>query len=192
MFNVPKKRNLTNSSGSYGQQSAARQNFQQSNAGGINDFVEFSYKSYDEFLKKAEEFAENLAGDGEDLGKSQLRKFYDDVINLRDEMINKLNNNKEEKKDKEINVDEIINEIIFKLKLLQARVIYLANRKKTNKKTYINSNARKYLLGILERGITLCRQNEGDIKKIISALKKFSNEFEAIYAYFYQFSKDKD
>ncbi|HEM55455.1 MAG TPA: type III-A CRISPR-associated protein Csm2 [Thermodesulfobium narugense] len=161
-----------------GQQSNSRQNFQQSSARDNNDFVEFSYKDPDEFLKKSEEFARKLAGDGEDLGRSQLRKFYDQVINLRDKVL------RESLANEEIDVDDVI----FRLKLLQARVIYLANRK-ANNKNLISPDAKKYLFGILERGITLCKDNKKSVEK---ALNKFTKEFEAIYAYFYGFSKSKD
>ncbi len=179
MDNKANRSNTSDNQRTFGKQSSPGQNFQQSSAGGINDFVEFSYKDSDEFLEKSKEFAEKLAGDeGKDLSKSQLRKFYDQVISLRDEALSS----------KKIEVENII----FKLKLLQARVIYLANRKKDKKNTYISSTAKRYLGGILERGITLCKESKEDIKKTKDALKKFSNEFEAIYAFFYMFSKDKD
>lgn len=137
--------------------------------------VEFFYGP-DEFLKKAEEFGKELAGnDGDDLGKSQLRKFYDQVISLRDEMLQKYLGSENP------NSDEIRDEIIFKLKLLQSRVIYLTMRKSGNRKL-ITENSKKYLLGILERGINLCKRK--DIK-LNESMKQFVMEFEAIYAFFY-------
>ncbi|MEO1783467.1 type III-A CRISPR-associated protein Csm2 [Thermodesulfobium sp. 4217-1] len=172
----PNRPNVSSAQRPNGQQSNSRQNFQQSSARDNNDFVEFSYKDPDEFLKKSEEFARKLAGDGgKDLGKSQLRKFYDQVISLRDEVLQKSFS------DERIEVDNII----FRLKLLQARVIYLANRKSGNG-FLIAETAKKYLLGILERGIFLCK-NE---KEVNEALKRFAMEFEAIYAYFYAYAKD--
>jgi CRISPR type III-A-associated protein Csm2 len=136
---------------------------------------EFSYKdSSDEFLEKVKEFAKNLAGEkGVDLSKSQLRKFYDQVVSLRDEVLQHENSEENEKNEEKIDV-------IFRLRLLQARVIYLSKRK-SDRSFVVGENARKYLLGILERGISLCKNEKDDAK----ALKKFVMEFEAIYAYFY-------
>jgi CRISPR type III-A-associated protein Csm2 len=147
-------------------QQALKPNFQQSNSQN-NDFKEFSYKGPDDFLKKAKEFAEGLA-DRDGIGKSQLRKFYDQVISLRDESLQPSSGEKDEK----------IIKIIFKLRLLQARVTYLAKRK------LVSPSAKKHLLGILERGIKLCKDSN-DKGKIADALKNFAMEFEAIYAYFY-------
>jgi CRISPR type III-A-associated protein Csm2 len=168
----PNRPNNTNYQGSHGQQ-APRPNFQQSNSQN-DDVKEFSYKGPDDFLTKAEEFAKGLADyDGKGIGKSQLRKFYDQVISLRDEALQPSSGEKGEK----------IIKIIFKLRLLQARVIYLAKRK-SGSGYLVSQSAKKHLLGILERGIKLCKDSN-DKGKIAEALKDFAMEFEAIYAYFY-------
>jgi CRISPR type III-A-associated protein Csm2 len=133
-----------------------------------DDVKEFSYKGPDDFLTKAEEFAKGLADyNGKGIGRSQLRKFYDQVISLRDEALQ----------------PSLGDKIILKLKLLQARVIYLANRK-SGSGYLVSPSAKKHLLGILERGIKLCKDSN-DKGKIAEALKDFAMEFEAIYAYFY-------
>jgi len=172
----PNRPSNTSYQGSHGQQ-APRQNFQQSNSQN-DDVKEFSYKDPDDFLKKAEEFANGLAdSDGKGISRSQLRKFYDQVISLRDEALQPSSGEKGEK----------IIKIIFKLRLLQARVIYLANRK-SGSENLVSPSAKKYLLGILERGIKLCKDSN-DKGKIAEALKGFAMEFEAIYAYFYALAK---
>lgn len=141
----------------------------------LMDKVEFSYTN--DFLENAEKFGKELAGPNHvDLGKSQLRKFYDQVISLRNEVLQKTLSNKNN------NSNEIIrDEIIFKLKLLQSRVIYLTMRKSGNRKL-ITENSKKYLLGILERGISLCKRKDIELNK---SMKQFVMEFEAIYAFFY-------
>lgn len=166
----PNRPSNTSYQGSHGQQ-APRQNFQQSNSQN-DDVKEFSYKDPDDFLKKAEEFANGLAdSDGKGISRSQLRKFYDQVISLRDEALQ----------------PSLGDKIILKLKLLQARVIYLANRK-SGSGYLVSQSAKKHLLGILERGIKLCKASK-DKGKIAEALKGFAMEFEAIYAYFYALAK---
>jgi CRISPR type III-A-associated protein Csm2 len=166
----------TSYQGSHGQQ-ALRQNVPQSNSQN-DDVKEFSYKGPDDFLTKAEEFAKGLAGDdGKGIGKSQLRKFYDQVISLRDEALQPSSGEKGEK----------IIKIIFKLRLLQTRVIYLSKRK-SGTGYLVSQSAKKHLLGILERGIKLCKDSK-DNGDIAEALKDFAMEFEAIYAYFYALSE---